>query len=427
MLQADTQMPETIGLEAQLRSFWELESLGIYKEERTLYDDFASNVTFQDGRYKVSLPWKEFHEPLPNNYHLSLKRLRGLQHRLNQDPAILREYDSAIRDQQKKGMIEAVKVGEPCSNRVHYLPHHAVVRRDKTTTKLRIVYDASAKSDGPSLNECLHKGPSFNQLILDLLLRFRSYSIALTADVEKAFLMVAVADHDRDVLRFIWIDDINKNKPELQVFRFTRVVFGVSSSPFLLNATIKFHLDRYLESNEEVVRKLLRPTYVDDIVTGADSEEAAFDLYAQAKDMFRGGGFNLRKFLTNSRELQQQIDSAEGMQHVEPDVPKLIYSDETYAKVMLGTSPNKGVGEHKILGVPWNTNSDSLLFDASELAQLAKNLQPTKRNLVSLIGKFYDHLGFLAPVTIKFKILFQKLHCMSNEARLGQSLTRRIN
>ena len=171
VLRADTQMPETISLEAQLRSFWELESLGIYKEERTLYDDFASNVTFQDGRYKVSLPWKEFHEPLPNNYHLSLKRLRGLQHRLNQDPVILREYDSTIRDQQKKGMIEAVKVEEPCSNRVHYLPYHAVVRRDKTTTKLRIVYDASAKSDGPSLDECLHKGPSFNQLILNLLLR----------------------------------------------------------------------------------------------------------------------------------------------------------------------------------------------------------------------------------------------------------------
>ena len=131
---------------------------------------------------------------------------------------------------------------------------------------------------------------------------------------------------------------MNKEVPELQIFRFTRGVFGVSSSTF---ATIKFHLERYLESNEEVVQKLLRSTYVDDDVTGADTEEATFDLYAQAKDMFRKGGFNLRKFLPNSQELQQRIDHAKSTQQV----------------------------------------------------SLANNLQPTKRNLFSLVGKFYDPLG----------------------------------
>ena len=303
VLHVDSQRAESAGLEEQLRSFWELESLGIHQEEKTLYDDFTSNVAFQDGRYKVSLPWKEFHDPLPDNYQLSLKRLRGLLCRLKQDPIILKEYDRTIKDQLDKGIIEVVPMGKPIPHRVHYLPHHAVVRQDKTTTKLRIVYDASAKSDGPSLNDCLYKGPRFNQLILDLLLRFRSYRVALTADVEKAFLMITIDNSDRDVLRFIWIDDIEKDKPELQVFRFTRVVFGVSSSPFLLNATIKFHLERYLETNEAIVRRLLQYTYVDDIVTGAETEEAAFELYTQAKDLFRRGGFNLRKFSTNSGEL----------------------------------------------------------------------------------------------------------------------------
>ncbi|XP_064388662.1 uncharacterized protein LOC135336737 [Halichondria panicea] len=135
--------------------------------------------------------------------------------------------------------------------------------------------------------------------------------------------MIAVNDSDRDVLRFIWIDDITKDNPELQVFRFARVVFGVSSSPFLLNATIKFHLEGYLESNEGTVRRLLQSTYVDDIVTGAETEEAAFDLYVQAKDMFRHGGFNLRKFLTNSRELQQRIDCAEDPTNKIPTPRKL--------------------------------------------------------------------------------------------------------
>ena len=410
VLRADTQPTETEGLDAQLRSFWELESLGIHEVETTLYDKFSTNVTFQDGRYRVSLPWKEFHEPLPDNYDLSHHRMKGLLHRLSQNSAVLKEYDRTIQDQLKNGIIEPVRLGEPCSNPVHYLPHHAVVRQDKTTTKLRIVYDASAKQKGPSLNECLHKGPSFNQLILDLLLRFRSYNVALTADVEKAFLMIAVAEHDRDVLRFLWVDDVFNKNPQLQAFRFARVVFGVSSSPFLLNATFKFHLERYLESHKEVVKRLLHSTYVDDIVTGADTEEDAFALYTQAKDMFRSGGFNLRKFLTNSSDLQRKIDRTEGIHQAKPDSPTLSYADDTYAKETLGTAHlTTNSCEHKVLGVAWDSSSDCLLFDMSTLAQLARDMQPTKRNLVSLIGKFYDPLGFLAPITIKYKMLFQTL------------------
>ena len=208
--------------------FWELESFGIQEAEKTLYDDFAACVTFHDGRYQVSLPWKDFHEPLPDNYSLSVKRWHGLLCRLRQDPDIPKEYDRIISDQPQKRIIEAVPEEEPRPAQVHYLPHHAVVRKDKATMKLRVVYDASAKCDGPSLNECLYKGPKFNQLIFDLLLRFRSYRVALTADVEKAFLMIAVDNKDRDVLRLIWVDDVTKNDPKLRIYRFKRVVFGVS-------------------------------------------------------------------------------------------------------------------------------------------------------------------------------------------------------
>ena len=215
-----------------------------------------------------------------------------------------------------------------------------------------------------------------------------------------------IAVNERDVLRFIWVDDITKDKPKLQIYRFTRVVFGVSSSPFLLNATVKFHLENFIESHKAVVERLLQSTYVDDIVSGADSEDEAFDLYAQAKELFRRGGFNLQKFLTNSKELQQRIDQAEGIFR---QAVSLDPSTETYTQAVLGTQSPKGPDECKILGVLWNSSSDRLVFDVSELPQAAANLQPTKRNLVSLVGKFYDPLGFLAPVTIRFKILFQKM------------------
>ena len=162
-----------------------------------------------------------------------------------------------------------------------------------------------------------------------------------------------------------------------------------------------------MESHKVTVERLLQSTYVDDIISGADSEDKAFDLYVQAKELFRCGGFNLRKFLTNSKELQQRIDE------VERGTPRqaisLDPSTETYTQVVLGTQSPKGPDECKVLGVLWNPSSDCLVFDISELAQVATNLLPTKRNLVSLIGKFYDPLGFLAPVTIRFKILFQRM------------------
>ena len=237
-------------LDKQLRAFWELEALGIQDQERTIYNEFTSAVKFENGRYKVPLPWRELHDPLPDNRQLSEKRLHGLLRRLKQDPAVLKEHDDTIQDQLSKGVIEAVPPHEETPPTAHYLPHHAVVRRDKSTTKVRVVYDASAKSTNcPSLNDCLLKGPRFNQLIFDLLVRFRSYKIALTADLEKAFLMVSVEEKDCDMLRFLWVDDIFKEPPDLKVYRFTRVVFGVCSSPFLLNATIQFHLEKFLDSD----------------------------------------------------------------------------------------------------------------------------------------------------------------------------------
>lgn len=413
-LRVDVQLGEPDGLEEQLRSFWDLESLGIVGAEKTLYDEFLNTVTVRDGRYEVSLPWKEHHKPLPDNFQLSIKRLKGLLHRLKQTPNVLQQYDGIIRDQIKQGIVELVPDTTTASNLYHYLPHHAVVRSDKTTTKLRIVYDASARvADEPSLNDCLHKGPKFNQLILDILLRFRVFKYALTADLEKAFLQVSITEGDRDVLRFLWVDDISKDCPEVRTLRFTRVVFGVAASPFLLNATLKHHLERYAATHPDTIRRLLESTYVDDIVTGADTEDDAFELYSQSKGIFCDGAFNLRKFVSNSEQLLQRINRAEqprapgGSHAVADDNTNCL--DESYVGATLGDSHALGIEEQKVLGVRWRPGDDRLVFDVSAIVQLASTSEPTKRKVISIVGRFYDPLGFLAPVTIRFKIFFQKL------------------
>lgn len=91
-----------------LRSFWDLESLGIKAEEQSVYEQFTASIQFLDGRYEVPLPWKDPHPVLPNNYNLCLRRLRGLLCRLRQDRDIFREYDSIIRNQIEQGVVQVI-------------------------------------------------------------------------------------------------------------------------------------------------------------------------------------------------------------------------------------------------------------------------------------------------------------------------------
>ena len=144
-------------------------------------------------------------------------------------------------------------------------------RDSQGPTQVRVVYDASSKSDGPSLNDCLHVEPKFNQWINELLVTFRSYPIALVADIEKAFLMISVSPSDRDALRFLWVENPFSNDVVPMILRFKRVVFGVSSSPFLLNATIRHHLQS--NSSNPVAELLSQTMYVDDVVAGGDTEK----------------------------------------------------------------------------------------------------------------------------------------------------------
>ena len=396
-------------LDDRLKTFWELESFGISGSERSVQEEFGSTIRFVDGKYEVELPWKEGHPELPDNYHLSLKRLHGLSKRLKQDPAILREYNSIIQDQLRRGIVEMVEPVADSPHQIHYLPHHAVVRCDKETTKVRVVYDASARSDGPSLNDCLHAGPKLNQKILDILLRFRVHRIAVIADIEKAFLMVSMSRKDRDVLRFLWYRDPFADQLDIVEMRFTRVVFGVSSSPFLLNATIRHHLEQYDATQPDLVKKLRDSIYVDDLVSGANSEEEACQLFMKSKNILKEGGFNLRKFYSNSACLQARVDSDANSEIPVHGSSGIEESEETYTSSTLGAQQKSHFGDQKVLGVQWDRTSDQFVVNLNEISSIARGLEPTKRSIVSLVGRFYDPIGFLAPVVVHFKMFFQEL------------------
>ena len=161
------------------------------------------------------------------------------------------KYDQIIQDQKEKGIVDVVDQ-EP-TGRAFYLPHKPVIRESAQTTKIRIVFDTSPKtsSSAASMNDCLETGPPTQNLIWDILVRNRSRPITLAGDMKQAFLQIRVREAERDVLRFHWVTDMDRNRKE--TLRFTRVFFGLSQSPFLLGGTIEqLHCSKESEYPEEV-------------------------------------------------------------------------------------------------------------------------------------------------------------------------------
>ena len=259
-------------LDREVGRLWDLETLGI-RESDDVQDRFVDSIEHNGDRYRVKLPWRQDmdNEMLPTNYELSLVRMKGQLKRLSREPEVLREYNSIIKEQLHEGIIEQVAELEQIeTGRVHYIPHQAVIRRDAKTTKLRIVYDCSGKEkgrDSKSLNQFLHVGPSLNPLLFDILVRFRQHKTALVADIKKAFLAIEVDEKDRDSLRFLWVRDVEKGNMSVVVYRFCRVIFGATCSPYLLNAALGYHLDTFSELDPEFVRKMKDSFYVDDLAT----------------------------------------------------------------------------------------------------------------------------------------------------------------
>jgi len=219
-------------LENELRRLWDIESLGIIDESSAedSMEDFPAQITFDllQSRYKVGLPWK-CSKPSHMNYGLCIRRLNQLKARLQKKPSLFKEYDDTFKTQLASGIIEPVPLSELEATPSHFLPHHGVIREDRDTTKLRIVFDGSAKSDPKffSLNDCLENGPNLAPLIFDVLLKFRQHKVGITADIEKAFHQILIKSEDRNMLQLNWFENIDSVPMKAVQYRFCRLVFGL--------------------------------------------------------------------------------------------------------------------------------------------------------------------------------------------------------
>ncbi|GMT36667.1 hypothetical protein PFISCL1PPCAC_27964, partial [Pristionchus fissidentatus] len=274
-------------LEDSIRHFLAVDSASrVYetteKEARKAKDamvqqHFDETVVKVDNEYYVQYSVKpEAATMIPDNFELAISRLASNVKSLQKTKGHIEFYDSIIGDQLKAGQIEIVNPNEPVLGITHYLAHQSVLRPDKPTTPLRIVYDASAHiKNKPSLNDLIHPGPSDLEQIPALLIRARSRKTLIIADVEKAFLQVKLQESQRDMLRFLWVKDLNKPvcRSNLRYFRFCVTPFGVNQSPFLLNSVITHHIREHGKNcDPDLVHQLTTNLYWDEPVDDSISD-----------------------------------------------------------------------------------------------------------------------------------------------------------
>ncbi len=375
-----------------LRQFWEIEeSPGCgtlhTPEEQSIVRHFRDNHFRTDGgRFAVPLLRRPDAMTLGESRSQAVRRFFALERSLKLKGQI-KEFNTAMREYFDMNHAELVPVAdlEKPPPHVFYLPMHVVRKESSTTTKIRPVFDASAKSSsGVSLNDTLMVGPTIHPPLLDVLIRFRMYRVALVADVSRMYRAVELVESDRDFHRFVW-----RNTPDgpLADYRMTRVTFGVSASSFVANMSVKQNAADLAQQYPQAAAAVDQSFYVDDALTGADSVDDAIELQDQLHRMFTKGGFLLRKW--NSSEPTV-------LQHIPPDLkdskPCLsIPCHEQYTKT---------------LGMEWNPGFDHFRL---AISRSPSSEGITKRALISDVAKTYDVLGWFAPVIIKAKILFQRL------------------
>ncbi|XP_054706658.1 uncharacterized protein LOC129216470 [Uloborus diversus] len=370
-------------LDLTLQKFWELDSIpnedkdNLNSEEITC-EQFYENTTKRDisGKYTVKLPFKREID-LGESRTKAVSRFLSQEKKFEKDKILAERYKGFMQEYIALNHMELVPENEKLNSKSFYMPHHGVIREQSTTTKLRVVFDASAKSsENISLNDILHKGPKLQLDLSFVLMNFRTHSIALTADIEKMFRMITVSKEDCDFQRIIWRTD---STSEIKDYRLLTVTYGTACAPYLAVKTIQQLAADEQSLFPKAAEIVKTDFYMDDLLTGADSTSEARNIVLEMNELMKKGGFTLRKWLSNDPKV---------IEFLPEDLKATIYPKE------LGE-------EHsiKVLGIEWDPITDYFRMQIKSPSELMGNLP--KERVIPARAFSKCGLDFAGPVITK--------------------------
>lgn len=373
-----------------LQQFWELEEINAQKplsDEEKFCDEhyLQTHHRTEEGRYVIRHQFKKsFGETLHlgKTKNLALFSQYRLERRFEKNPKLHRDYVKFVDELISSNYLEEIPKEEieieP--EKSFYLPHHPVIRENSSTTKLRVVFNASIKSsNGTSLNDTMVAGPSLQNNLVDILVHVRKYPIAFAADVEKMYKRIFVDRRDCDYQRIVWRR--HQSEP-IKDYRLLILSDGFNSAPYLAIRTVHQLAEDERDQFPLASKIAKRDVYMDDVFSGGHTVDDALKKQRQLIGLFNAGGFCLRKWSSNADELLSSVPKED-------------------LEVTFGQSTTV-----KTLGIYWHPSSDQFGFKIN-----LPRLQPTvtKRDLLSEASRLFDPLGWLAPSIIIPKILFQLL------------------
>lgn len=368
-------------IDTQLKQFWELEEISHVlkstKEDNACENLFSSTTIRDDtGRFSVRIPMKESPDLLGETFSLAENRFLALERKLQRSAP---EYKKLYCDFMSEyiGLGHMTRIDNYLTPH-YFLPHHGVFREHSATTKLRVVFDASAKSSsGVSFNDIQEIGPPLQNDIFSILLRLRQFQYVACADIEKMYRQILIQPDQRHLQLILWRSDPSD---KLEVYKLNTVTYGTASAPYLSMRCLK---QLALECGDDVIARVINEDfYVDDLIVSHENMQTLIDICNAVSRVLDSGCFPLRKWIFNFNFSQ-------------------FNSDNTFKQLALGDNC-----QTKTLGLGFLTKSDELFFTSKCDSDVT---HATKRSILSVISQIYDPLGLLSPTIIIAKIILQKL------------------
>lgn len=369
-----------------LEKFWKIEEIDspekhLSPEEVACENHYKENVKLENNKFTVKLPFKEDPSCLGNSSYSAFQQFLSLERKLEKDTQLKENYKNFLEEYENLGHMKLVAEDEVSKVR-YIMPHHCVIRPDSSSTKLRVVFNASHQTTSKkSLNDCLMVGATIQPDLFSIVLRFRFFRYVFKCDITKMYRQVEVFDEDSFYQCIFW-----RNKPSLpiSIYRLLTVTYGTAAAPHLAIRTLVELAIRFAKQFPRAAEALLKAFYVDDCLWGGETIEEVIAIMKELIELLKLGGFELRKFGSNAPEIIK-------------DVPQ----NDRETLIQLGDE-----GMVKTLGIAWQPESDHILFDYKGTPQHSKI---TKRIVLSEIGKLFDILGLACPVIILGKMFMQDL------------------
>ncbi|XP_063834411.1 uncharacterized protein LOC135083637 [Ostrinia nubilalis] len=376
----------TLALDNVVKRFWEVEEPPIVKivsPEDVKCENMFSDLVRRnsDGRYVVPIMLKDPLEELGDSHQMSMSRLHNLEKRLIRHQQLKADYVQFMQEYSDLGHMTLVD--SPSGANGNIIAHHCVIRPESNSTKLRVVFDASAKTgNGKSFNDIVYTGPKLQNNIVDIITALRLDGIVFTADISKMYRNIDLRPEDRQYQDIFWRDSPEETVSE---FELNTVTYGVSSSPYLAIRTLHQLAQDHGEQWPRAATALLKDTFMDDIVVTAPSVDVALEIKDELINLLDCGKFELRKWISNSLDFLSHLPADHRQ------TPKAFCDKENQCTL-------------KILGIQWDPLNDKFTYTHLEM-----NPACTKRIVLSSVARIYDPLGWLTPVVLLAKMFIQEL------------------